>query len=79
VPPIGSRVSGTAAPGGAGPTPVGSSRNAAAPDSQQVVASGTCAPPQPPDGPPLLSGPQPSVTPHVSKPHDYVNHMFMRL
>jgi hypothetical protein len=20
-----------------------------------------------------------SVTPHVSKPHDYVNHMFMRL
>jgi hypothetical protein len=32
------------------------------------------APPPPPLPP--LSG---TVTPHVSKPHDYVNHMFMRL
>jgi hypothetical protein len=23
--------------------------------------------------------PEATVTPHVSKPHDYVNHMFMRL
>jgi hypothetical protein len=27
----------------------------------------------------LLSHWFPIVTPHVSKPHDYVNHMFMRL
>jgi hypothetical protein len=29
----------------------------------------------------VLSEPSedPTVTPHVSKPHDYVNHMFMRL
>jgi hypothetical protein len=27
----------------------------------------------------LLTAAWKNVTPHVSKPHDYVNHMFMRL
>jgi hypothetical protein len=26
-----------------------------------------------------IKDPDPAVTPHVSKPHNYVNHMFMRL
>jgi hypothetical protein len=46
-----------------------------------AFTGGTALPPR--TGTMVTMGSRPlsgtSVTPHVSKPHDYVNHMFMRL